>query len=848
MGFDEDKLQSISAIYKFVYQNQGVHRNILRKYLVNSKGLAKSKFSPLLESLIALGKLTLNGENVSLSSSILQQGILRKDEKGTYIEIPHSGRKVKVNKGASSGYNSGEVIDFILEQAGTEQRAFVLGVSEKTFDDVKQPVRQTSYDVNAHRMNTILTQKQSNTTETGNEILGRVVKISHDNLVFIPNNRNFHVRQIPILNNKDQFSAFQDKICVMRIVDKSDMELGGYIVSVKGDAGNPIHEYDAIAETHGAIMDWTGAELENEISQIPSSVDTDSLNLISEEQAALFQKGNVVDLRHLDFTTVDPASCKDMDDAIYSTIDENGNLVCYTAVANVTKYVKLDSKIGENYINGGFTIYSPNKAYNILPTQLSTGICSLNPNEDRLAFVVKTVINVNTGKVKSSKIYDAIIQSKQKYSYEQAQDIVEKLKGDVSREDLIQKISAGEELSLDEQILMNYYAAKIIKQGFRDRRMIRFANDEERAIIFDSDMQDIIDIKPIPHLFYHEVIESFMVTANEQTAKYANERGLNNIYRIHDEPNSRKNGTANEFFQVMGLKFNGDLSAQKTIDLLKSIRGTEYEAIVSNFLVRMQSRAVYSGELKYNEGKNNERAIEPISHYALQSPSYSHTTSPIRRVPDFVTQFNILANMHGKRPIPRNIVDKIVEIANEREQEVDSAEREFEDITNVIYCEKHIGEKLLGRISKFKLNSDEEQYNDNIIVIVKDEEKGISVEIPLSEILGPERAKHCTLSDHHCAVCDSSGRILLTLCKPLSFIIEKADRKTMTVSGRSSKILVNGTEGMGQARYYHSQRQNGYINKNRMQKRYKRYNGKSKGHNKNHNKNQPKYPNDYEKY
>lgn len=783
MAFDEDLIKGMSAIYKYVYENPNIHRNILRKQMINKGKIAsKEKFSKLFESLLSLGKLKMKGELVSIDPQILSLGVMQKKGNDYFVVTPNSNKHLPISKSIASGYSAGDVLDLVIEHSGKDSRAIVIGKSNKKIVNAEKPKVKPEIKPYAHLNN-------------DNLVLGRVVKLNHDELVFIPNKKSIKSRQIPILNSKEEQANFQDKICVMNLEDIETPLLGGRIVAVKGEAGNPIHEYDAIAESYGAIMTWDDDLVKSEIAKIPSEVKTDSLNLISEKEADAFQKEAIVDLRNIPFATVDPATCKDMDDAIYSTINDDGDYVCYTAVANVTKYVDLDSEIGRRYMNGAFTIYAPNKAYNILPTKLSTGICSLNPDEDRLAFVVKTVIDKTTGKAKESKIYDAVIKSRHKYSYEDAQQIVDYLDGEGSKEYLQYKALTGEELLPEEQILMNYYAAQAIKTGFEQRKMIRFNGNKEREIVFNEDLADVVDIKIIPHLMYHEVIEAFMVTANEATAKFAKDNNLNNIYRVHEEPNPRKMDKANEFFDILGIDFEGDLSAQGTRNLIDLISNSSQEEVVNNFLIKMQSRAVYSDHL-YSEKQSNVEtnwAEEKISHFALQSPHYSHTTSPIRRVPDYLTQYNILAKMHGTKPISLNTIQNVVDIANRRQLEVEQAEKDFEDISSVIYCEKHIGEKMSGRITKIRYTSAEEGYEDEIVVIVKNEETGVSAEIPLSQILG-RPAIDCALSEQGCAVYDGRGKIVVTLCKPLDFIIEKADRKTMIVVGRTNKELVRQAE------------------------------------------------------
>jgi len=422
--------------------------------------------------------------------------------------------------------------------------------------------------------------------------------------------------------------------------------------------------------------------------------------------------------------------------------------------------------------------------------------------------------------VKESRIYDAVIQSRQKYSYEQAQEIVDNLENQTSKTDLFYKIQRKEPLTLDEQILLNYYAAKAIKTGFEQRKMIRFVANKERDVVFDDDLQTVVDIQAIPHLFYHEVIEAFMVTANEATAKYARDNSLDNIFRVHDEPNPHKVDRATEFFNILGIDFDGDLSAEGTRGLIELIRGSANEEIINKFLIKMQSRAQYSDHL-YSEKKKHSEAEDlygkRISHYALQSEHYSHTTSPIRRVPDYITQYNILAHIHGTEPISASLIRKIVEKANERQIDVDQAEKDFEDINSVMYCEQHIGEMMHGRVTKIRTASVEEGFEDDIVVIVKNEEKGINAEIPLSQIIG-NLSHNCELSEQKCAVYDARGNIVLTICKPIDFIIEKADRRTMRVIGRTNRELVRNAETQSKRDFRQPDRFSYQIQKHSRQK------------------------------
>ena len=803
---NEDLYKSITSIYKYLATNGTTHRNVLRKDILSAnKVSSKEKFAKILDRLISTNRVILKGENVSINPEILAYGVLERKNNDCYIVSSSFKKKQKIDSKLVSNYKTGDMLSLVIDDVNGAEKITIVGKSQKKVEVVEESAYEPQ------------------------DVLGRVVKTSYNNLVFIPNQKNLPVRQIPILNDAEELPSYQDKICVMKVVNQDALGMGGYITEVKGDAGNLIHEYDAIAESHGATMSWLDDAVQEDIKKIPSKVDVFNLKLITEEEAQTSPAGKVVDLRHLPFTTVDPATCKDMDDAIYSTVDKDGNIVCYIAVANVTKYVKLNTEVGKRYVEGGFTIYAPNKAYNILPSELSTGICSLNPNEDRLAFVVKATIDPKNGKVISSNIYDSIINSHGKYSYEQAQEIVDKLEPTLSGKEIKEKVMSGEQLSLNEQMLLNYYAGQLIKVGFDRRQMIRFNYNKEREAVFDDSLQELVDIKLIPHLFYHEVIEAFMITANEATAKYAKDKKLDNIYRVHEEPNEKKTDRAYEFFNILGVKFDGDLSAEGTRNLIELIKNSASEEEVNNFLIKMQSRAVYSTHL-YADRENDDEALygQKISHYALQSPHYSHTTSPIRRVPDYITQFNILADIHGTNPLPRKLIEKIVEIANDRQYEVDQAERDFDDINSVMYCEKHIGEKMSGRITKIRYTSPEEGYEDNIVVIARNEERGICVEIPLSQILG-RISDDFEISSQRCAVYDRKGNILLSLCKSVDFIIESADRKMMRVVGKTNKELVKDAE-QREARWSPKNSVNYGAHNKQKDKRRNRVNQKKKHH------------------
>ena len=750
----------------------------LRAELVKKKIVESgNKFDTAVEMLKESGRIYVKAGQVALAKEALKMGTLVFRGQLGYVVIDGDSKQYQVDTRLLNGYN-------------THDRVMV-GFNEQK--DIKTPFVVSKIEEEGQISN-------------NNLILGRVAKLGHDQLIFIPNDKRF-TKNIAILNTKSTIAQYQDKICLLELAqdEKNGLPAFGVIKEIVGDAGNPIHEYDAIASQHGANMTWSGDGIEEEIAKIPSEVDLSNYTLIDENGLVVKEGGEdkLVDLRALDFTTVDPATCKDMDDAIYSTYNEEGDLVVYTAVANVPKYVDLESEIGRRYIRGGFTIYAPNKAYNILPPQLSTNICSLNPDVDRLAMVVKSVVDEKTGEVKSSTIFDAVIQSKRKLSYEEAQQIT-----DECQTKLKDKILKGEKLTIDEQVAFNAYASNILWKGFNNRNLINFETKDEYNVIFNTDFSDIVDILPEDNVPYHQVIEAFMLTANEATAQFAKKNNIPNIYRVHDMPREEKVNMAEEFFKYIGIEFKGDLSPEGIKEIIDSVKGTKQEKVVNDFLVKLQSKAKYNTNTNprkvdfvklrprvagkkgnTNSNDNLSDGLHDISHFGLQSYAYSHSTSPIRRITDYVTMNNILSFINGKELISEDRVFEICGLANILQDENKDAEREFNEVSSAIYCENNIGKIMKGQVCAFK-----HDLNGEIVAVVENEEKGIRVNIPVSSLCS-NKSTNLSISPFGSAVFGKNkSHPVVKLCDEITFKICSADRITREVVASTDLQSVTSLE------------------------------------------------------
>ncbi len=501
---------------------------------------------------------------------------------------------------------------------------------------------------------------------------------------------------------------------------------------------NLLKEFDDVVAMHGGIpRDLWGIDcpqtLREQIQALPKKVEFEEYG----KGKVRLPNGDVIDdLRHLEFITVDPQSCKDMDDAICCEIAKNGDYILYTAIADVPRYFDLTediangdlNSIGQVYFNGGYTMYSPFKAYNILPEELSDNLCSLKAGEDRLAFVTRIVIDPVTGKQKGEpKIMEALVKSRAKLSYNEAQAIVDSQMSKVRSENANEVVIG--------QVLIGQMVADSIRNGFASRDMVRFPDEEERSISIEDGQIKVEIEKRLP---YQDVVEAFMIMTNEANAQFAREKKLDVIYRVHASPNSNNGGedilSLVRLLQIMPLHgFEESIESisqvtpgtfNRIFDLVKSENGAKNE-IYKKFLSRIQARAESSLDIPksicydYISGRKYE-----YSHFGLQSDCYMHITSPIRRITDYVNIKNILAFVQGKEPLLAEIVAKVAMQANATCAEVDKAGMDFMEIVAGHYY----GEERI--VSATLCDFD---YSKNGYCIFEDDATGFRINVPMEE-------------------------------------------------------------------------------------------------------------------
>jgi ribonuclease R len=386
------------------------------------------------------------------------------------------------------------------------------------------------------------------------------------------------------------------------------------------------------------------------------------------------------DLRHMQTFTIDGADAKDFDDAVSLEIAEDGHFLLGVHIADVSHYVKEGTPLDEEALARGTSVYLVDRVITMLPPELSNGICSLNPDVDRLTLSVIMEID-EEGRVLDYQIYESVIRSKKRMIYEEVNRILEDEDEDLMAEyaDFIADLKNMERL------------CRILHKRRMKRGSLDFDLNESK-ITLDA-RGKVTDVRLYNRGIGERMIEEFMLICNETIAQHVFWRNLPFMYRIHEEPDVEKMLEFNEFIHNFGyhLKGIGGRIHPKALQhLLEEIRGTREEAIINAVMLRSLQKARYSPE---NTG-----------HFGLAAQHYCHFTSPIRRYPDLVNH-RIIKDMLNERLNEKRIANlerllpEMAQHCSEREILADEVEREVEDLKKAEFVLDKIGMEFDGIIS-----------------------------------------------------------------------------------------------------------------------------------------------------
>ena len=391
---------------------------------------------------------------------------------------------------------------------------------------------------------------------------------------------------------------------------------------------------------------------------------------------------NRVDLRGEEIFTIDGEDAKDLDDAIRVQKLENGNYILDVHIADVSHYVPQDSLLDKEAYIRGTSIYMLGRVIPMLPRELSNGICSLNAGEDRFTLSCSMEINPK-GDVVDSKVYKGVINVTERMNYTDVQKILDK-SDDVVLKKYEKYINHFELMAELATILKN----KRLEKGYLNLDI------PESKIILDINGY-AIDVNKYETSFSNEIIEQFMLTANETIAEKFYWLEAPFIYRVHEEPDIEKVGELNKFLSNLGLKIktSGETVHSKAFaQVLEQIKGRSEEKVVSNLVLRALKLAKYDSE---NKG-----------HFGIASKYYCHFTSPIRRYPDLFIHRVISEYLKDNYDVGEDFIERYNKLAqdsainsSEREKIATKVEREAEKIKKAEYMENHIGEVYEGVVS-----------------------------------------------------------------------------------------------------------------------------------------------------
>ena len=470
-----------------------------------------------------------------------------------------------------------------------------------------------------------------------------------------------------MIAKEDSLNAVDGHKVVVELIKKlnNNSKYSGKVVEIIGHKNDPGVDILSIVYKYKINTEFP-EDVKEEVKNIPMEVR--DIDLVGRR-----------DLRNLEIFTIDGDDTKDIDDAISIELMNNGHYKLGVHIADVSYYVKEGSPLDNEAMERGTSVYLVDRVIPMLPHELSNGICSLNPNVDRLA--ISCVMEFDhDGKQLDYEIFPSVIRSRIQMTYKKVNSILEDNVVPEGYESYEKSLRLMEELA---QILRKMK----VKRGYIDFEV------DEAKILVDK------DCKPVNVVLRdrgagEKLIEDFMIAANECVATHIYFMSLPFIYRVHEVPKEEKLRSYLSFVGSLGYQVPGDLkdTSPKTVQkIIKYLEDKPEFKILSSLLLRSMQKAVYRPE--------------NLGHYGLASQCYTHFTSPIRRYPD-TTVHRLLRTYLFNKELDMGTIRKweekliyISEHSSSRERASVDCEREVEDMKMAEYMEGHIGEEFQGMIS-----------------------------------------------------------------------------------------------------------------------------------------------------
>ncbi|GAB5519341.1 MAG: ribonuclease R [Rhodothermales bacterium] len=459
---------------------------------------------------------------------------------------------------------------------------------------------------------------------------------------------------------RDDWGAAQPKDKVLVSIDRF-LSVGslpeGRILTVFGQVGAPGVEVEAIAAQH------------NVFSSFPDEVKAEAQTVaLTIDEAEIARRR---DLRHLPTFTIDPVDAKDFDDALHVLPLANGLVEIGVHIADVSHYVRPGMAIDAEGLRRATSVYLVDRVIPMLPHVLSNEVCSLRPNEDKLAYSVIFTLHLD-GTIEHAELTESVIHSQHRLAYEDAQAILDEV---------------ASEHALKDALMAANQIAKRLRAAREAQGALAF-EIPELQITLDADGTPIA-VKPKERQDAHKLIEEFMLLANQQVCHWrdAHAPTLPFAYRVHEPPAREQIIKLANYLKPLGYKLqhrNGEVEPQAVAEILDAVKGTQEEEVVQIAVLRAMSKARYDTR---NAG-----------HFGLAVGNYAHFTSPIRRYPDLLIHRQLKAIQQQTSFLAEFPMQQRCKHCSEREQAAQEAERDSKKLKQTEYMRQFLGEEFDGVI------------------------------------------------------------------------------------------------------------------------------------------------------
>lgn len=580
-------------------------------------------------------------------TAMIREGQIFRNRKGDLCVM----EKLDLIKGKVQGHADG--FGFLIPDDGSADLFLSAKEMNKVLHGDHVLVRASGVDRRGRREATVVEILESANTK----LVGRL-HIDHGILFVVAENKR--ISQDILIPKEHALKAKAGQIVIVEIIQQPNKNTQpiGHIIEILGNYSAPGMEIEIALRKHDLPYEFSSV-IEKNSAKFPSRVLKN-------------QHADRQDICHLPLVTIDSETARDFDDAVYCEVDGKGYRL-YVAIADVSYYVKAADAIDQEALNRGNSVYFPRRVIPMLPEVLSNGLCSLNPNKNRLCMVCEIEFKAN-GEVVDYTFYPAIMRSHARLTYNKVAAMLENPEG---RE-------AKQYTKLLPHIQLIYKLFKALLKARKKRGAIDFETIETQMIF--NDQGKIEKIEPVQRNEAHRLIEECMLAANVCAADFLQKNEQTTLYRIHGSPSPDRLEALRNFLKEFGIQLGGrdKPSAKDYAQTLLKIKDRPEAQLLQTVMLRSLQQAHYSPEIS--------------GHFGLAYDSYTHFTSPIRRYPDLLIHRAIKAVLSGEKYTPGDW-HALGKHCSQTERRADDATRDVESWLKCFYMQDKIGECFDGVIS-----------------------------------------------------------------------------------------------------------------------------------------------------